>query len=84
MADGKKAATMDPKLDIVVRLRRQADKICLLDGSREAIALHRDAADEIERLRDSLGHISRMKLSPDDKVNSMTLLAASQIARGGI
>jgi hypothetical protein len=37
--------------------------------------------EKLERVRKTLGEISRMRLMPDDKVNRITLHAAIEIAR---
>ena len=66
--------------DIVERLRA-------IDFSKRQLSpvvLVKEAADEIERLRDKLARISRMKVFPDDKINRATLAAAIYIARGEV
>jgi hypothetical protein len=48
------------------------------------MALHVEAAEEIERLKTELGYIERMKVVPDDAMNRFTLVAAISIARAAI
>jgi hypothetical protein len=52
-------------------------KICMC-------ALAEDMADEIERLREALGKVSRMKVFPDPQINQFTLATAIQIASAAL
>ena len=46
---------------------------------RDAVLI-RSLKDEIERLREALGNVSRMKVFPDAQTNQFTLATAIQIA----
>ena len=47
-------------------------------------ALAEDMSDEIKRLREALGNVSRMKVVPDAQINQFTLATAIQIARAAL
>lgn len=44
----------------------------------------KESADEIERLREALGNVSRMKVFPDAQTNQFTLATAIHIARAAL
>ena len=73
--------------DIVQRLREQptmsvfanmADMVGRLNHERG------EAADEIERLREALREISKLKISSEDGVNKYIVFMARSIARAAI
>jgi len=51
------------------------------EGNADGIADMQDVMrEEIERLREALGNVSRMKVFPDPQINQFTLATAIQIA----
>ena len=73
--------------DIVERLREHQTASHFLkvgDLVAELTAKNEEAADEIERLREALREISKLKISPEDGVNKYIVFMARSIARAAI
>ena len=73
--------------DIVERLRSKDTEVMLLTGGPEltlTLSTWHEAADEIERLREALREISKLKISSEDGVNKYIVFMARSIARAAI
>jgi hypothetical protein len=77
-------STTNPSALLVQRLRDAANGLCGIDNERGDYGLCDTAADEIERLREALRNIERVKAHPDKAVLLMTIAAVREVARAAL